>query len=367
MMNYPKNKNWYFLLVLFFFYVLIFSGCETVPRQEQFPAYSVNGTDYYSLVSICEAKGVVYEYDEFTRIVTLSSSAHRVTLRIGDGLALVDGRPVRFEQPADFYQGMVVVPRQIKEQVLDRLFKDIAPARQEAHPVSKIKKIVIDPGHGGHDPGAIGKSGLKEKDINLDIAKRLHNILKSEGVEVVMTRSDDTFVELARRARIANDCGAEIFLSIHTNSNRLKSINGLEVYYINPNIGDAVRSYSSAKKDALYFDGSCFAGSSTEVKAILWDMLYTHARAESIELSESICRAAQKDLGAQVIGIKKGRYTVLKEAHMPAVLVETGFLSNQREERMLNNAYYRQKLAEVIAAGIRDYGQNAVIVEVRAR
>ena len=346
---------------------MIFSGCETVPRQEQFPAYSINGMDYYSLVSLCGAKGISYEYDEFTKIITLTGSGHRVTLRVGDGLVLVDGKPTKFDEPADLYQGMIVIPYKIKEQVLDRLFKDKVAPFAPAAAITKIKKIVIDPGHGGYDPGAIGKSGLKEKNINLDIAKRLYNILKDEGVEVAMTRSDDTFIPLSQRAKIANSCGADLFISIHSNANRVKSMSGFEVYYIAPNIGDGNRAYLSAKKEDLDLDQSCFADASTEVKAIVWDMIYTYSRAEAIELSRSICRAAQNNLGVEILGVKKGRYAVLKDAHIPAILIETGFLSNSKEERMLNNGYYRQKIAEAIADGIRDYGQSAIILEAARR
>lgn len=139
------------------------------------------------------------------------------------------------------------------------------------------------------------------------------------------------------------------------------------MYYINPNIGDASRSYNSARNDRLYFNEECFADSSTQVKAILWDMIYTHARAEAIELCNSICRSAQKNLGVEILGVKKGRYAVLKDARIPAILIEAGFLSNSKEERMLNNAYYRQKIAEAIAGGIRDYGEGAVIMEAARR
>lgn len=362
-----KKKRLLTLILVAAFYVLGLSGCATVPKQGQFPAYTINGTDYYSLVSLCEAKGITYEYDEFARVVNLSGNNHRLTLKVGDGLLLIDGRPLKFEHPVDLYQGMIVVPRKIKEQALDRFFKDVAATPPAAARFSKLRKIVLDPGHGGYDPGAIGKSGLKEKDINLDIAKRLHNILKSEGVEVVMTRSDDTFISLGERARIANSCGAELFLSIHSNANRVKSLSGFEAYYINPDIGDVSRSLNSAKNDRLYFSEGCFDGVSTEVKAILWDMIYTHARAEAIELGSSICRSAQKNLGVEVLGVKKGRYAVLRNTRIPAVLIETGFLSNSQEERMLNNGYYRQKLAEAIAEGVSEYGEGAVIMEAAAR
>lgn len=174
-------KNYKSIFLILFLSSLILPGCATVPMTEQFPVYAINGTDYYSLVSLCEAKGITYDYDEFTRVVSLAGNAHRVTLKAGDGLLLIDGKPLKYGQPPDLYQGMIVVPREIKEKVIDRLFKDIPAASEAQAPVLKIKKIVIDPGHGGKDPGAIGKSGLKEKNINLDIAKRLHNILKDQG------------------------------------------------------------------------------------------------------------------------------------------------------------------------------------------
>ncbi|MDI6606134.1 MAG: N-acetylmuramoyl-L-alanine amidase [Candidatus Omnitrophota bacterium] len=233
--------------------------------------------------------------------------------------------------------------------------------------ISRIKKVVIDPGHGGKDPGAISRSGLREKDINLDIAKRMRNLLKAQGIEVVMTRSDDTFIPLPERARIANSSGADIFISIHSNANRLKTMKGFEIYYVAPNIGDGNRAVLSAKKDNLNFAESCLGDSSLTLKAIIWDMIYTHSRAEAIELSRSICSSAHDNLGVEVLGIKKGRFAVLKEVFIPAVLVEVGFLSNSAEARMLNNAYYRQKIAESIAEGIRDYEQGAVIMEATRR
>ena len=274
---------------------------------------------------------------------------------------------MQFKEPVDIYEGRIVVPYEIKKEVLDRLFKKTVLQPKAALAISIIKKVVIDPGHGGKDPGAISRSGLKEKDVNLDVAKRLYNLLKAAGVEVVMTRSSDTFIPLSERARIANSSGADLFISVHSNANRVKSMNGFEIYYVAPNIGDGNRAVLSAKKDNLNFAQSCLGDSSLTLKAIIWDMIYTHSRAEAIELSRSICSSARNNLGVEILGIKKGRFAVLKEVFIPAILIEAGFLSNSAEERMLNNAYYRQKIAESITEGIRNYEQGAVIMEATRR
>ena len=360
-------KNYKSAILIFVSFLLILSGCATVPQQDEFPAHSINGRQYYALLSICDAKGINYQYDEYSRVISLTGDGHEIALRAGDTLVLVDGRTMQFKEPVDIYEGRIVVPYEIKKEVLDRLFKKTVLQPKAALAISIIKKVVIDPGHGGKDPGAISRSGLKEKDVNLDVAKRLYNLLKAAGVEVVMTRSSDTFIPLSERARIANSSGADLFISVHSNANRVKSMNGFEIYYVAPNIGDGNRAVLSAKKDNLNFAQSCLGDSSLTLKAIIWDMIYTHSRAEAIELSRSICSSARNNLGVEILGIKKGRFAVLKEVFIPAILIEAGFLSNSAEERMLNNAYYRQKIAESITEGIRNYEQGAVIMEATRR
>ncbi|MEW6101398.1 MAG: N-acetylmuramoyl-L-alanine amidase, partial [Candidatus Omnitrophota bacterium] len=221
---------------------------------------------------------------------------HKISLRVGDNLVLVDERPVHLKDPVDIYQGRVVVPYQFKEGVTDVLFGKAYTTPKFSSSQAKIKKIVIDAGHGGKDPGTIGRSGVREKDINLDIAKRLSLLLKSEGYQVILTRSVDRFIPLSGRADIANNAKADLFISIHSNANRVRSINGFEAYYVSPKVSDSKRAYASAKNMALDLESSCFASSSLNLKAILWDMLYTSCRAESIELSHSICRAMENNL-----------------------------------------------------------------------
>jgi N-acetylmuramoyl-L-alanine amidase len=271
------------------------------------------------------------------------------------------------DKPVDLCQDVVVVPQSFKEDIFDVYFKKAVLTKTPTSALSKLKKIVIDAGHGGRDPGAIGKSGLKEKDVNLDIAKRLSRILKQEGVEVILTRSSDNFVSLEKRAEIANESGADLFISIHSNANRVRSLNGFEVYYISCDEGDSKRGYKTAQETRLNLDKSCFASDSLELKAILWDMIYTSNRAESVELSKQLCKFMNENLGVKILGVKDANFQVLRLVHMPAVLIETGFLSNSNEEAKLKNEYYRETIAESIAEGLCEFAKDFTIMEAHKR
>ena len=341
------------------------SGCVSVPVRESLPSYTINGVTYVSLQALCDLKGIGWEYDSFARTIVLNKNSHRINLMVGESLVLVDESPVRLKNPVDIYQGLIVVPYKFKEQVLDVLFRDTSSRQAQIPSLSKIKKIVLDAGHGGEDPGAVGRSGLREKDVTLDIVKRLSKILKAEGIEVITTRSSDRFVPLASRVDIANRSNADLFLSIHANANRVRSLNGFEVYYISPSADDSKRALSAAKNAALDIDSRCFADSSMNTKVILWDMIYTSNRAESIELARALCKTTDRNSDTRILGIKGARFYVLKGVRTPAVLVEVAFLSNAAEERMLKNNYSRQKIAENIAEGINDYARELVLTEAR--
>ena len=364
-----KKSNLKFIITLSIaIWFLNFTGCATVPpTQETFTTYNINGSTYYSLFSLCQARGIEWQYDTFSRVAVLNKGTHKVSLRARDTLVLVDGNELNLDKPVDLYQGAIVVPYKFKDQVIDVLFKVSVPEKTTAPQAQKIRKVVIDSGHGGMDPGAIGRTGLREKDVNLDIAKRLAEILRSEGVDAVLTRTTDSFVPLSTRAFIANTSGADLFVSIHSNANRVKSMNGFETYYVAPTVSDTSRALLSAKNAKLNLDNRCFASSSQDLKATLWDMIYTNARAESIELANSISRSMDGNLDARILGIKAARFQVLREVRMPAVLIEVGFVSNLDEERLLKNNFYRQKLAESIAEGIKNYSKDSTIMEAATR
>ena len=350
-----------------FLAVILLNGCATIPARPglaAIPVYNIGGVSYMPLISLCEQRGINWEYDTFTRAINLNKDLHRINLRVGETLIIVDGKTQNLANPVDMYQGTVVVPLKFKERYLDVLYKEIKPAygRFPQLPI-RIKKVVIDAGHGGNDPGAIGKTGLREKDINLDIAKRLAKLLSNEGVKIAMTRSSDRFISLSRRVDIANDSHAELFISIHSNANRSKGLKGFEVYYVSPNLSDSRRALSAAKNLRLNLDNSYFASDSLNLRATLWDMIYASSRAESITLARAICRSIDHELETKVLGVKGANFYVLKGVAMPAVLIEIGFISNPKEELLLKNSYYRQQIAEAIAGGINNYARDYAITE----
>jgi N-acetylmuramoyl-L-alanine amidase len=178
-----------------------------------------------------------------------------------------------------------------------------------------------------------------------------------------MTRTNDTFISLQRRVDIANSTGSDLFISIHSNANRVKNLSGFEVYYVTPSLNDARRAMNAAKDASPVIEGSESASDSLNLRATLWDMIYTASRAESIELARSLCRTIDRDLNTKVLGVKGANFYVLKGVRMPAVLIETGFVSNPQEELLLKNNFYRQQVAEAIADGIQSYAKDYTIME----
>jgi N-acetylmuramoyl-L-alanine amidase len=258
-----------------------------------------------------------------------------------------------------------MIPFSAKKNIFDVNFrkqpvkiKTAKTAKTAFHPLL-IKTIAIDPGHGGKDPGAIGKSGLKEKDINLDVAQRLTKTLEENGVNVVLTRDSDKFISLWKRSQIANASKASFLISVHTNSARAKMAKGLEVYYLSDATDDAARALEAAENASLDLEKSSFdeTGPSTDLEATLWDMLYSENRVESKELASSICESIEPKICMVNRGVKAARFYVLKGTKMPAVLIEVGFISNTEEEARLASNYYRQELAESIANGVLSYLQ----------
>jgi N-acetylmuramoyl-L-alanine amidase len=221
----------------------------------------------------------------------------------------------------------------------------------------KIGKVVIDPGHGGHDQGTESPKGLLEKDLVLDIAKRVGALIEEKlGAEVIYTRSDDTFIPLEARTALANDNKADLFLSIHANSSPLQRIAGVETYY---------RSFTNAK-DSLEVATRENATAQRSI-AELEDVIHTMMLGEKVEESKDFASRIQSSLftfsthnfpGVRDRGVKKAPFVVLNGAKAPSVLVEIGFLSNAREEALLRKTDYRQKLAEALYRGLSRYAES---------
>lgn len=333
--------------------------------MEAYPesAITIGGIKYFPLINICQKKDIAWNYDAVSHTVILSKEDSEIRLLLDSSLALVDGKPEDLKQPLMLYRGMIVVPYTLNNS-LAKLLKFRAPLEKGVPPHYRINKICIDAGHGGKDPGAVGRYyGLKEKNIVLDIAMRMRRQLKAKGLEVVTTRASDIFVPLEKRAQIANRSGADLFISIHANASRRRSTSGFEVYYIGDNADDNARALALAEngavfpKDKIDLGPRNFyqAGLSKNVKAILWDLMLTENRFESVELARQICKFSAQDAGVKVLGIKGGPFAVLRQTQMPAILVEVGFISNLQEEKYFKNAFYRQQVAEALVCGILSY------------
>jgi len=244
--------------------------------------------------------------------------------------------------------------------VVDLLRKGEAPVSlPEALPREKEEKgevcrIILDPGHGGKDPGAIGPTGLEEKEVTLSIAEELSRLIKEKmGLEVYLTRKDDRFVSLDQRAEIANQLKGDVFLSIHANAGFGKQAKGVETFFNSRyTYGEgaatvAMRENSVAEADDIPSD----------VKTILWDLIQNQYRKESNDLAHFIQNGLSQSSGLEDRGVKSAKFYVLRGVAMPACLIEVGFISNPWEEKELKKESFRTKIALGIFNGLRDYLQ----------
>ncbi len=229
----------------------------------------------------------------------------------------------------------------------------------EADPFFRPRRVVvIDPGHGGEDPGAIGPGGLKEKDVTLDIAKRLKKILENRyKLKVYLTRDNDRFVSLKDRTLLANRYNADVFVSIHINASRRKTLRGVETYLLNwTNDEEALKV--AARENAISVEK--MKKSQTELGMILASLERESKRDESLRLAYHVHNSLVGRLSRyyreiEDLGVKQALFYVLVGAEMPSVLVEVGFISNPKEERLLRKASFRQRTAEALGRGIYRY------------
>lgn len=234
----------------------------------------------------------------------------------------------------------------------------------------EIRRIVIDPGHGGKDPGAIGPRGIREKDIALDVAKKLGTLLRKKyGVEILYTRDRDVFVPLNERTEMANAKNADLFISIHTNASRRKNVRGLETYFLNwTNDREATRVAARENRISI----KKMRQMQNELQFILQDLARNSKKEESMRLAHSVQNSMTRSLKKDYrrihdLGVKSALFYVLVGAEMPSVLVEVSFISNREEEMRLASNRYKNKIAEAIANGINSYMTQSTLIVSPAR
>ena len=217
----------------------------------------------------------------------------------------------------------------------------------------KVRRVVIDPGHGGHDTGTVGAGGTKEKDVALAISRRLRTILTEQGLEVTLTRESDRFVRLEDRARMANIARADLFISVHCNSLPQRSIRGIETYTLNL-ASDRYAIRLAARENATSEKGL------SDLQFLLADLATRANTEESVRLASRVqaglvSRLSSKERKIHDLGTKEALFYVLLGTKMPAILVETGFLSNAEEEKRLSTPAYQDEVARALAAGVQDF------------
>jgi N-acetylmuramoyl-L-alanine amidase len=218
----------------------------------------------------------------------------------------------------------------------------------------KIGRIVIDPGHGGHDSGTLGADGIEEKDVVLDVALRLGKLLHDRlGSEIIYTRSDDTFIPLETRTAIANKAQADLFLSIHANSSPDASARGVETYYLN--FTSSPDALETAARENAVSDQSIHQLSDLVKKIALKDKI-EESREFAGDVQQGLYGGLQKgNAGLKDRGVKKAPFVVLIGANMPSILAEISFVTNEKDARQLQEPEYRERVAESLYKGVAKY------------
>lgn len=221
------------------------------------------------------------------------------------------------------------------------------------------RRIVVDAGHGGHDPGAVGPSGLYEKDVVLDVALKVRDIMKREypSYEVVLTRDRDVFIPLDERAAIANKSNADLFVSIHANASTNRNARGMETYLLNYT-DDEEAMKVAARENAISLKK--MKQVQNELNVILASLERESKRDESVKVAGYIQNSLKSFIQPQYpkvidLGVKQALFYVLVGAKMPSALVEVSFISNPEEEKLLNDEAYKEKLASSVVSGIHSY------------
>ncbi len=323
--------------------LIMIAGCAPLPPKPT--------EEEADLQELCTRYGIQWQWDSVSQMVTLSKEFSRARALVGSNVVILDNEKILLSQPLRRVRGTIIVPIDFKRKVIESLAREVYPL------VTKFKEVVIDAGHGGKDPGTIGRSGLQEKTVVLDIAKSLKRNLEQKGIKVIMTRDRDDFISLEKRTEIASRSRANLFVSIHANASPHKSAKGLEIFYLR-DLGSREKNDPQIKENRKYlFERYTMQKNSPVLENILLDMLYTYKRAESERLARYLTQKTSGQMKARNRGSKSSGFFVLRNTLVPAVLIEVGFLSNPQEEKLLKTQWYRQKIADSLAESILKYAR----------
>lgn len=331
-----KKYLWCFLMS-----VLFLCGCAVGPRLME----TSRGRNVWE---VCQQYSADCRWDGMLEMIVVEYRGLKIQGMVGHPYLIANGINRPLSAPLIFQRGSVLVPVDFEQMMMSLDKKE--PSRMS---MTDEVVFVIDAGHGGKDPGAIGFGGVQEKDLTLDIAKRVSDGFEKAGVKVLMTRTTDTFLTLQERTTLASHPQAGLFISIHANAHKNRSARGVEIYYSaalnQQDFKDPQRSVNLRK----ICQQMNMQKNLPSLKDLVEDMLHTSKFVYSSIFSHGLSQAFDgTDMLAQTRGSKQARYFVLRNTLIPAVLVEVGFLTNPREARQLKESQYRQKIADMIVKKI---------------
>ncbi|MCR5063399.1 MAG: N-acetylmuramoyl-L-alanine amidase [Treponema sp.] len=292
--------------------------------------------------------GTMVYYDPLSGSGILEKNGHQISFRAGDNIALLDNRRLVLIEPVTLNDGKLEISNQFLQQS-EKFFQTETDGAS-----FKIGAVIVDPGHGGKDPGAMGiytvngkKITVREKDVTLAVGKMLYSHLKAgyPDKKIYLTRSTDTFLSLSERTEIANsielkDNEAAIYISIHANASLDKKASGYEVWYLRPDYRRTVLSSDKSQDNSLF--------------TVLNSMMEEEFTTESILIAKFVMDGLQAQLAGKSVarGIKADEWFVVRNAKMPSVLSEIGFVTNEKEALLLNDTAYLKKIANGIYNGL---------------
>jgi N-acetylmuramoyl-L-alanine amidase len=366
------------LLIPVFSILFLFSGSAS---EKSISIRDIEGKAYVLLDDIITIFSIEHSFDPVFQKGRLYHKSHYMVYKTGYSCVIIDNSVAGSEHPVIRRKGGVYIPADLAVVLLENFYnreveqknrkisvkadipEEIKKPEKTRIPAKKerIGFIVIDAGHGGKDPGAVGKGGVKEKTINLKLAKKVEALLNErlKEIKIKMTRTSDRFIELAERAEIANrelkKNSNGIFLSIHVNASISSKISGFETYFLSQNATNEEARKTAALENNVVILENQGTGKKRfdDVDYIEALMMTTQIQKESSLLAESVQKNLDKNITEfKSRGVNKADFFVLRGALMPAVLVEVGFITHQKEREYLVTNAYQDKLAKGIVDGI---------------
>ena len=311
------------------------------------------------LNEVCDQYHVGWQWDGVTQVVLLEYQGNKAKALVGSNVVMVNKDRILLNLPLRRFNSNIYVPDDFEKKVLVPMGAITSQGGVGFdRSRMRIHSVVLDAGHGGKDPGTQGASGIKEKTVVLDIATYVKNYLQEAGLKVILTRDKDEFISLPQRTEIATKSNADLFVSIHANSNPVRKTEGIEVYFCKTRSKNDLDEDQRAKNERAFLKRlkSIY---SQALEQIVADMMYVNKTSQSEKLAQDIVSHSSRESGGINRGARHCRFFVVRNTLMPAVLVEVGYLSNRQEEKKLSSPAYRHKIAMAIANSIIKYATDS--------